>query len=94
MGLLRAIRSNLLILVIVAVVAVWGFSVYANQSAMLAKLGDDRLERERALEEAKSNYERTADLEKAMNTAQAKEKQIRERLNMVKKDEIQFIFTN
>lgn len=68
-------------------------SVYSDQKQVLDRLQVERIDREREVEEAKAEYDKYMVLYKTMNTEKAKEDKIRERLNMIKKDEIQFIFS-
>lgn len=93
MKILRTLRSNFIFLVIIALLIVYFGTKYSEQNKILENLQAERIDREREVEEAKAEYERYMLLYKGMNTEKAKEDKIRERLNMIKKDEIQFIFS-
>ncbi len=93
MKLFRTFKSNFIFLALVVVLVFSGVTIYFNQSEMLRSLELEKIEKEKALEDATSEYNRALETEKTMNTADSKEKQIRERLNMIKRDEIQFIFS-
>ncbi len=80
-------------LLLVVVVIISGVRIFLNQEEHLAQLADQRIQKERELEIAKSDYEKILKLEELSNTSESKETQIRERLNMIKKDEIQFLFS-
>lgn len=94
MKLFKFIKSNILFIAIILVVSFSIFTIYSSQSKMLSNLEEEKTEKERILEEAETIYQRVLNMEKEMNTNSAKEKQIRERLNMIKNDEIQFVFTD
>lgn len=91
--MLRTLKSNIIVLVILGLLLMYFGSVYSAQSRVLERLQVERIDREREVEEARSEFERYTLLYKSMNTEKAKEDKIRERLNMIKKDEIQFIFS-
>lgn len=93
MRILRALKSNIILLVILGLLLMYFGSVYSDQSRVLDRLQAERIDREREVEEAKAEYDRYVLMYKSMNTEKAKEDKIRERLNMIKKDEIQFIFS-
>lgn len=93
MKLVRALKSNILLLAIIGLLLVYFVSAYSDLGQVLDRLSAERIDREREVEEAKAEYDRYMMLYKSMNTERAKEDQIRERLNMIKKDEIQFIFS-
>lgn len=93
MKMLRTLKSNIIVLVILGLLLMYFGSVYSAQSRVLERLQVERIDREREVEEARSEFERYTLLYKSMNTEKAKEDKIRERLNMIKKDEIQFIFS-
>ncbi len=80
-------------LLLVAVVVISGVRIFVNQGGHLEKLAEERLEKQRVLEEAHNEYDAIAKLEELSNTSESKETQIRERLNMIKKDEVQFLFS-
>lgn len=93
MKLFRLLKSNVFVILFLSLILVSFISKYHSQSLVLDKVQADRIDMERELEEARAEYERYTLFYKSMNTEQAKEDKIRERLNMIKKDEIQFIFS-
>lgn len=93
MKILRALRSNFIVILILGLMLMYFGSVYSDQKQVLDRLQVERIDREREVEEAKAEYDKYMVLYKTMNTEKAKEDKIRERLNMIKKDEIQFIFS-
>ncbi len=93
MRIVRFFKSNILMLLLLLVVVVSGVRIYLNQEEHLEQLAEERIQKERELEIAKSDYDKILKLEEVSNTSESKETQIRERLNMIKKDEIQFLFS-
>ncbi len=93
MRFFKFIKSNILMLLLILVVVVSGVRIFLNQEEHLEQLTQERIQKELELEIAKFDYEKILKLEEISNTSESKETQIRERLNMIKKDEIQFLFS-
>ncbi len=93
MRFIKFLKNNYLSLLLIIVIAVYGVRVYLNQEEHLNSLAEKKIEQESELESAKLEYEKIVKLEEVSNTSESKETQIRERLNMIKEDEIQFLFS-
>ncbi len=93
MNSFRFFKRNIFTIIIVAVIIFLGVRVFLNQEKCLDSIAVQRMEKEAELELAKFEFEKISELEKISNTSESKENQIRERLNMIKKDEIQFLFS-
>ncbi len=93
MRFFKFLFNNFLMLLLVAVVVISGVRIFLNQEGHLEKLAEERAEKQLVLEEAQNEYAAIAKLEELSNTSESKETQIRERLNMIKKDEVQFFFS-
>ncbi|MDO4772501.1 MAG: hypothetical protein Q4A72_02925 [Bacillota bacterium] len=89
----RFLKNHFFAVLFGIAILAYGVRIYWNQDEHLAKLAEEKQEREVHLEYAKDNFDKMLKLEEQSNTSESKETQIRERLNMIKKDEIQFLFS-
>lgn len=78
----------------IVVLLISGVRIYAKQTECLNDIHVQQIQKEAELEIAKAKYEELCKLEQLSNSSESKENQIRERLNMIKKDEIQFLFSS
>ncbi len=87
-------KHILIVTLLVLTVFTFAFSkAYIDYQNQLEQIRSERLVKQAELAEVKKEYEDSLKKMDDANNAKAKEKKIREKLNMIKKDEIQFSFT-
>lgn len=92
MGLFKLLRKNFLLILIVGGIFTYIVNIYFDQEEKLEFLAQEKQKVEHELELARDYFDRISAMEKRSNSSDSKETEIRERLNMIKRDEIQFLF--
>ncbi len=90
---LRGNLTNIIVLSLCSFIVFSYVSIYNSQQALLDENALIIEKKTEQLQLAKDEYDRVVEMEKISNTSEYKENQIRERLNMIKNDEIQFLFS-
>lgn len=89
----KSIKKTFFIILVLASLTAF-LSKYSEQNLIMRTLKQDRIEALNLLQKKKSQNSKVQQLKNELNNSKIKEKEIRERLNMIKKDEVQFIFKN